>query len=124
MSEFRLGVNYWPARSAVYWWDELRPADLDADLARLADWGFREARIFLIWEAFQPRPDTVADAALGKLEQVLAIGQRRGVGLVLSLFCGHMSVSHGAGGLGSPTPARSGRRLTLAPSHGADCDPC
>ncbi len=91
MSEFRLGVNYWPARSAMYWWDELRPADLDADLARLADWGFREARIFLMWEAFQPRPDTVADAVLGRLEQVLAIGERRGVGLVLSLFCGHMS---------------------------------
>ena len=31
-------------------------------------------------------------------------------------------VSRGAGGLGSPTPARSDRRLT--PSHEAGCDPC
>lgn len=91
MSDFRLGVNYWPARSAMYWWDEYQPADLERDLALLADWGFHEVRIFLLWEAFQPRPDQISDMALRKLETALTIGERRGIGVVPSLFCGHMS---------------------------------
>jgi endo-1,4-beta-mannosidase len=88
---FRLGVNYWPARTAMYWWNDVRPAETDRDMARIAELGLQEARIFLLWEAFQPRPDRVSDEALVSLETVLGSAERQGVGLVLSLFCGHMS---------------------------------
>ena len=75
----------------MYWWDDVRPAETDRDMARIAEFGLQEARIFLLWEAFQPRPDRVSDDALLSLETVLGSAERQGVGLVLSLFCGHMS---------------------------------
>ena len=88
---FRLGVNYWPARTAMYWWDDVRFAEVDRDMARIADLGFQEVRIFLLWETFQPRPDRVSDEALLSLETVLGAAERHNIGLVPSLFCGHMS---------------------------------
>ena len=63
-NSFRLGVNYWPARTAMSWWDDVRFAEIDHDIARIADLGLQEARIFLLWETFQPRPDGVSDGAL------------------------------------------------------------
>jgi endo-1,4-beta-mannosidase len=75
----------------MYWWDDVRISEIDRDMARIADLGLQEARIFLLWEAFQPRPDLVSDEALGSLATVLEAAERHGVGLVLSLFCGHMS---------------------------------
>lgn len=75
----------------MYWWDDVRFAEVDRDMARIADLGFQEARIFLLWEAFQPQPDRVSSAALLSLETVLRAAERHEVGLVLSLFCGHMS---------------------------------
>jgi endo-1,4-beta-mannosidase len=88
---FRLGVNYWPARTAMYWWDDVRFPEVDRDMARIADLGLQEARIFLLWEAFQPRPGRVSDDALRSLGTVLGAAERHDIGLVLSLFCGHMS---------------------------------
>ncbi len=75
----------------MYWWDDVRASEIDGDLARIADLGLQEARIFLLWEAFQPRPDLVSDEALVSLETVLEAAERHNIGLVLSLFCGHMS---------------------------------
>jgi hypothetical protein len=60
-------------------------------MARIADLGFQEVRIFLLWEMFQPRPERVSDEALLSLETVLRAAERHNIGLVLSLFCGHMS---------------------------------
>ena len=88
---FRLGVNYWPARTAMYWWDDVRFAEVDRDMARIADLGLQEARIFLLWETFQPLPDRVSGEALLSLETVLGAAERHDIGLVVSLFCGHMS---------------------------------
>jgi endo-1,4-beta-mannosidase len=90
-SDFRLGVNYWPARTAMYWWDDVQASEIDRDMARIADLGLQEARIFALWEHFQPRPDHVSDQALAELDVVLRAAARRGVGIVVSLFCGHMS---------------------------------
>jgi hypothetical protein len=75
----------------MYWWDDVRFPEVDRDMARIADLGLQEARIFLLWEAFQPRPDRVSDDALLSLETVLRAAERHEVGLVISLFCGHMS---------------------------------
>ena len=35
----RLGVNYWSARAALYLWDDVRLAEVDRDMARMADLG-------------------------------------------------------------------------------------
>ncbi len=75
----------------MYWWDDVRFSEVDQDMARIADLGLQEARIFLLWEAFQPRPDRVSDDALVSLEAVLRAAERHEVGLVMTLFCGHMS---------------------------------
>ena len=88
---FVRAVNYWPARTAMYWWEDVRAAETRRDFGRLADWGFREVRIFLSWEAFQPAPETVAGPGLRGLEIALQAAERCGVGLVPTLFCGHMS---------------------------------
>ena len=87
IGSFRLGVNYWPARTAMYWWDDVRYPEVDRDMARIEDLGLQEARIFLLWEAFQPRPDRVSEERLRSLETVLGAAGRRDVGLVLSLCC-------------------------------------
>jgi hypothetical protein len=75
----------------MYWWDDVRFREVDRDMARIADLGLQEARIFLLWEAFQPRPDCVSDDALLRLETALRAAERHEVGLVMSLFCGHTS---------------------------------
>ncbi len=54
---FRLGINYWPARTAMAWWTSFDRAETAEDFARIADAGFDSVRLFLLWEAFQPEPD-------------------------------------------------------------------
>ena len=60
---FRLGINYWPARTAMRWWTMFDEGETVEDFARIAAGGFDSVRVFLLWEAFQPEADRV-DAAM------------------------------------------------------------
>ena len=60
---FVLGVNYWPRHKAMYWWSQFDAAEVDDDFALLQDLGLNVARIFLLWDDFQPTPESVDKTA-------------------------------------------------------------
>jgi len=49
MSEaYRVGVNYWPASSAMQWWRRFEAAEVDRDFARIVAAGGDLVRFFLL----------------------------------------------------------------------------
>jgi endo-1,4-beta-mannosidase len=88
---FRIGVNYWPARSAMAWWSDFDPSEVAVDFARIAGSGLDSVRIFLTWEAFPPRPDVVASEMLERLVAVADTAESAGLSVMPTLFTGHMS---------------------------------
>jgi endo-1,4-beta-mannosidase len=91
MSRFRLGVNYWPARTAMSWWSQFDPSEVATDFARIAASGLDSVRVFLTWEDFQPSPDRVDRTMLDRLVVVADLARESGLALVPTLFTGHMS---------------------------------
>ena len=88
---FILGVNYWPAQSAMRWWQRFAEGEVDRDFARLGRAGFDVVRIFLLWEDFQPAPEVVSETMLGRLVRVADIAASHSLRLIPTLFTGHMS---------------------------------
>src|SRR5262249_43377630 len=43
---FRLGINYWPVNSAMYWWRHFDAAEVAQDFAHIRAAGFDTARLF------------------------------------------------------------------------------
>ncbi len=90
-SAFRLGVNYWPARTAMGWWSTFDLGEVVHDFDRIAASGMDSVRLFLRWEDFQSAPDRVDRDALRRLVAVADTAARTGLALVPTLFTGHMS---------------------------------
>ena len=90
-NRFRLGVNYWPARTAMGWWTDFDKAEVGNDFERIAAAGFDSVRVFLTWEDFQPVPETVNTAMLDRLVTVADLAGRMGLAVMPTLFTGHMS---------------------------------
>ena len=88
---FRVGVNYWPARTAMGWWADFDHAEVVADFTRIAASGLDSVRLFLTWEDFQPAPDEVDTEMLDRLVTVADLAGRAGLAVVPTLFTGHMS---------------------------------
>ncbi|MFN0030270.1 MAG: hypothetical protein ACKV2O_24215 [Acidimicrobiales bacterium] len=88
---FRLGVNYWPARAALTWWEHFDAAVVAADFQRIAAAGFDSVRLFLTWEAFQPDPHRVDGAMLDRLVRVADLAAAAQLTIMPTLFTGHMS---------------------------------
>jgi endo-1,4-beta-mannosidase len=88
---FVLGVNYWPRRKAMYWWSNFDAAEVREEFAIIKDIGLTLVRIFLLWEDWQPTPDSVDPAALDNLGQVCDIAAELGLQLDVTFFTGHMS---------------------------------
>ena len=88
---FDVGVNYWPASSAMRWWRRFDAGEVDRDFARIRGAGGDLVRFFLLWEAFQPAPTTVSDHALAHLRTVADSAQRHELRIMPTLFTGHMS---------------------------------
>lgn len=108
MSDLALGVNYWPASSAMRMWQRFDATEIERDFARAAAAGCNTVRIFLLWEDFQPDPRSVDDRALERLRAVADIAARTAVKLIPTLFTGHMSGVNWIPGwaLGEQTPGR------------------
>ncbi len=90
-TRFRLGINYWPSRTAMRWWQLFDEEEVKRDFARLHTAGFDSVRIFLLWEDFQPAPDRISEQALHHLVQVADTAHDNGLSLMPTLFTGHMS---------------------------------
>ncbi len=88
---FRLGVNYWPSRAALGWWQQFDPGVVQADFGRIATAGFDSVRFFLTWEAFQPNPDGVDGTMLDRLIEVADLAAGANLQIMPTLFTGHMS---------------------------------
>lgn len=88
---FILGANYWPRRKAMYWWSQFDAAEVREEFALMREIGLDVARIFLLWDDFQPQPDSVSPQALADLETVCNIAADSGLKLDVTFFTGHMS---------------------------------
>ena len=91
MPPFRIGINYWPARTAMAMWTHFDSQAIEQDFARIAAAGLRSVRLFLLWEAFQPDEDRIDREALLKLEKTLELLRAHRLQAMPTLFCGHMS---------------------------------
>ena len=89
--DFVLGVNYWPRQKAMYWWTDFNVAEVREDFFEIMAMRLKMVRIFLLWEDFQPAPDTVNRKALDDLRQVCDIAAEFGLSLNVTFFTGHMS---------------------------------
>ena len=88
---FAVGVNYWPASSAMRWWRRFDADEVDRDFARIRAAGGDLVRFFLLWEDFQPAPATVSERALARLVTVADTARRHELRIIPTLFTGHMS---------------------------------
>jgi len=88
---FRLGINYWPSRTAMGWWQDFDAAETGGDLARIAQAGFDALRLFLTWEDFQPAAHRVEPQMLDRLVAVADLAAQVGLQIMPTLFTGHMS---------------------------------
>ncbi len=91
LQPFRLGVNYWPARTAMAWWSDIDATETARDFDRIASAGFDSVRFFLTWEAFQPSPTAVDSSMLAHLLDVSDLAHASGLEIMPTLFTGHMS---------------------------------
>jgi endo-1,4-beta-mannosidase len=88
---FRVGVNYWPARTAMRWWTSFDAAEVRRDFDRIAAAGLDSVRIFLTWDDFQSTPASVNKQSLERLVDVADLATDASLALMPTLFTGHMS---------------------------------
>jgi endo-1,4-beta-mannosidase len=88
---FILGVNYWPRRKAMYWWANFDLGEVQEEFALIADLGLNVVRPFLLWDDWQPAPDSVSKSCLDNLVKVCDAAADHNLGLDLTFFTGHMS---------------------------------
>ncbi len=92
MSErFTLGVNYWPRRKAMYWWNNFDAGEVREEFSIIREIGLNVVRMFLLWDDFQPEPTSVSKEALENLVTVADIAAENHLGLDVTFFTGHMS---------------------------------
>lgn len=88
---FTLGVNYWPRKKAMYWWSNFDAGEVREEFAIIKEIGMNVVRLFLLWDDFQPEPDSVSKDALAHLTTVCDIAAGNGLGIDMTFFTGHMS---------------------------------
>src|SRR5215204_4125585 len=88
---FTLGVNYWPCKKAMYWWSNFDEGEVREEFAIIKEIGLNVVRLFLLWDDFQPDPNSVAKDKLDNLVKVADIAAEYGLGLDVTFFTGHMS---------------------------------
>ena len=91
MTDFTLGVNYWPRCKAMYWWSDFDAGEVREEFAVIREIGMDVVRLFLLWDDFQPDPDSVSKEALENLVKVADIAAENNLGLDVTFFTGHMS---------------------------------
>ena len=91
MTEFTLGVNYWPRRKAMYWWSDFDEGEVREEFSIIREIGLNVVRLFLLWDDFQPEPNSVSKEAVTNLVKVADIATENNLGLDVTFFTGHMS---------------------------------
>ena len=88
---FRLGVNYWPAETAMDWLAAYDPVATRRDFARARAAGLDSLRLFVRWADIQPAQDTIDATVLGRLVDAADAAAECGLSIIVTLFVGHMS---------------------------------
>jgi hypothetical protein len=106
------------------WWRRF-DAQKPSDFALLRATGFDSVRIFLLWEDFQPTPDTVSSNAISNFVRVADIARQNELQIMPTLFTGHMSGLTGSPAGHSKTTRIAHRvfglfRVIMSP--GGDCE--
>ena len=91
MTDFTLGVNYWPRHKAMYWWSNFDEGEVREEFATIKEIGMKVVRLFLLWDDFQPEPTSVSKEAVDNLVRVADAATDHGLGLDVTFFTGHMS---------------------------------
>jgi len=92
MSEpFVLGVNYWPRRKAMYWWQNFEADEVREEFDVISSIGMNVVRLFLLWDDWQPTSSAVSPERLRDFGMVCDIAAERGLKLDVTFFTGHMS---------------------------------
>ncbi|MEX1016312.1 MAG: cellulase family glycosylhydrolase [Phycisphaeraceae bacterium] len=105
-----IGFNTWPSRSGVNCWQQFDLREWEQDFAAMVDRGYNTARLFLLWEHFQPAEDRIGEAMLDRLAQVCQAAARHGLWVVPTLFQGWMS------GMNHDPSWRAGRNQIADPA--------
>jgi endo-1,4-beta-mannosidase len=88
---YRIGLNYWPIDTGIYWWRSFDQGSVEEDFSRIREAGVETLRIFLLWEDFQPEPQKVSIQSIDRLVTVIEMGYEKGLRFVVTFFTGHMS---------------------------------
>jgi len=88
---YRIGLNYWPIDTGIYWWRSFDQGSVEEDFSRIREAGVETLRIFLLWEDFQPEPRKVSIQSIDRLVTVIEMGYEKGLRFVVTFFTGHMS---------------------------------
>ncbi len=75
----------------MYWWSNFDAGEVREEFSVIKEIGLNVVRFFLLWEDFQPEPDSVSQTALDNLLTVCDIAAENGLGVDLTFFTGHMS---------------------------------
>lgn len=89
--DFLVGVNYWPRKKAMYWWKDFDEKEVREEFGEIRRLNLDVVRIFLDWEAFQPKSDEISSDALKMLNKVLNIAEKYNLKVIATFFCGYMS---------------------------------
>ena len=71
MTDFMLGVNYWPRHHGIKMWTEWNADEVRAEFAQIKDMGMDTVRIFLTWNDFQPLVEKGSAFELCPIETVM-----------------------------------------------------
>jgi len=88
---FLLGINYWPANKAMYWWKYFDSYEIEQDFLQISKSNFKLLRLFLLWEDFQPFPDKISVKCLDNLKKCADTALKYNLKIMPTFFCGHMS---------------------------------
>ena len=106
---FTLGVNYWPRRKAMYWWNEFDEGEVREDFALIRELGLNVVRLFLLWDDFQPEPTGVSKTTLQNFIKVADLAVESNLSLDVTFFTGHMSGPNWCPRLVARRPASASR---------------
>ena len=89
--DFTLGVNYWPRRKAMYWWNNFDAGEVREEFSIIRELDLRVVRIFLLWDDFQPELNVISKEAIDHLIVVADVAADNNLKLDVTFFTGHMS---------------------------------
>jgi hypothetical protein len=89
--EFLIGINYWPRKKGMRWWERFDIGEAREELAMMASVGVKVVRFFLLWESFMPTPREVSAEKLGHLVAFVDAVAEAGMSAQPTFFTGHMS---------------------------------